>query len=374
MTNGPGLVPLKAPYQLLDPLLPAEYAALEADIRKRGVMVPVEKDEDGNILDGHHRQEIADRLGLPCPAVVRHFASEQAKREHVLKLNLARRHMDPVRWGRAFKRLLEERGVTPGRGGDRRSTATVAVDTVADIAAELGVPERTARHRVQQAEQYDALPAEEKSAVDAGEKSVREAQRDAVRAAVRHEQEDRLARFGGAPPLPDGKYRCLVVDPPWPLKKSDREVCPEQGRLLDYPTMSVEQIVAMKDDIDRLSHDDCHLYLWTTQRFLPDALDVLEAWGFKYHCQFTWVKPTGFTPFTFMFNSEHVLFAWRGNLKVERQGLKVTFEAPVVGHSVKPDVFYDTVRQASPGPRLDMFNRRPLEGFDVWGNEAGAKS
>ena len=66
-------------------------------------------------------------------------------------LNLACRHLDGIRWGRLFKALCEERGVRLGKGGDRRSeasSATVALDTVA---AELGVPKRTAQHRVAQA-------------------------------------------------------------------------------------------------------------------------------------------------------------------------------------------------------------------------------
>ena len=89
-----------APYQLLEKLRPEEYAALEADIQKRGVQVPVEVDEDGNILDGHNRVEIATRLGLTYETIVRNFDSEEEKKNHVLKLNLARRHLDPVQWGR----------------------------------------------------------------------------------------------------------------------------------------------------------------------------------------------------------------------------------------------------------------------------------
>ena len=50
-------------YQLFNPLSAEEYAALEADIAKRGVLVAVEQDQQGNILDGHHRVEIAAKLG-----------------------------------------------------------------------------------------------------------------------------------------------------------------------------------------------------------------------------------------------------------------------------------------------------------------------
>src|SRR5437868_1120401 len=89
----PNAAPCEPPYQLFGPLRPEEYAALEADIAKRGVLVPVEQAEDGAILDGHNRVAIAERLRLSYPTVTRYFRTEGEKREHVLKLNLARRHL-----------------------------------------------------------------------------------------------------------------------------------------------------------------------------------------------------------------------------------------------------------------------------------------
>jgi N6-adenosine-specific RNA methylase IME4 len=49
--------------------------------------------------------------------------------------------------------------------------------------------------------------------------------------------------------------------------------------------------------------------------------------------------------------------------------MRLSFEAPVQGHSVKPEVFYDRVIAASPGPRVEMFSRRARDGFTAWGNE-----
>jgi N6-adenosine-specific RNA methylase IME4 len=116
----------------------------------------------------------------------------------------------------------------------------------------------------------------------------------------------------------------------------------------------------------------CHLYLWVTHRFLPDGLRLMAAWGFKYHCLLTWIKPEGMVPFSWMFSTEHVLFGYRGKFACDRPGLRVHFEAPRTGHSRKPDVFYDRARAFSPGPRLAMFEREQREGFEVWGNELPA--
>jgi len=80
-------------YQIMPPLSDDEYQALKADIQARGVMVEVEYDEDGDILDGYHRVQIADELGISYPSIVRAGLSETEKLEHALALNLARRHL-----------------------------------------------------------------------------------------------------------------------------------------------------------------------------------------------------------------------------------------------------------------------------------------
>lgn len=170
-------------------------------------------------------------------------------------------------------------------------------------------------------------------------------------------------------PLPTGKYRCIVVDPPWPVEKIARDVRPNQGDALDYPTMTLEEIAALPV-ADLAYEDGCHLYLWVTQKYLPAGLQIMEAWGFRYQCAFTWVKASGMTPYSWMYNTELVLFGRRGNLDLQRQGLKLSFEAPVTRHSAKPDAFYtERVIPASPEPRLEMFARAPRTGFAVWGDE-----
>lgn len=172
-----------------------------------------------------------------------------------------------------------------------------------------------------------------------------------------------------------GTYSCIVIDPPWDIKKIEREERPNQGVALDYPTMSLEQI-ADEQWVPVRTHaaDNCHLYLWVTHKYLPSGLELMAAWGFRYQCTMTWRKNVGITPFSWMYDTEHVLFGRKGNLPLTQLGLRLSFDAPVQGHSVKPEVFYDRVRAASPGPRIDMFARTPRDGFDVWGNEVADAS
>lgn len=109
------------PYQLLPPLTGDEYAALREDIAANGIRVPVDVDEDGTVLDGHHRQAIAAELGIPCPTRVVTGLTDEDKRCHALAVNLQRRTLtreqrralilaelehDDTRSDRAIARLL----------------------------------------------------------------------------------------------------------------------------------------------------------------------------------------------------------------------------------------------------------------------------
>ena len=94
---------------------------------------------------------------------------------------------------------------------------------------------------------------------------------------------------GASDPTGLGRFRCLVIDPPWPVQKIERDVRPNQGRYLDYPTMPLGEIADLPVR-DLVEPAGAHVYLWTTHRFLPDALALLVAWGCRYECTLTWRK------------------------------------------------------------------------------------
>ena len=81
-------------YQILPDLLPAEYEALKRSINDDGPQVPSIWDDEGNLVEGWHRERACSELGIDCPREIRHFDSEADKYELVLTVNCRRRQMD----------------------------------------------------------------------------------------------------------------------------------------------------------------------------------------------------------------------------------------------------------------------------------------
>lgn len=184
---------------------------------------------------------------------------------------------------------------------------------------------------------------------------------------------------------PRGQYRCVVVDPPWPQKGAGalrgREGFLDatgSSKPMPYPTMTVDQITALP--VADLAHPDgCHLYVWTTNRFLADTFRVVAGWGFTYSTTLVWAKRAmgGGLGGDYGITTEFVLYARRGRLPALNRITGTWFEwkrpydergKPM--HSAKPEGFYVMAEAVSPGPRLDMFARRGRMGWDCWGDQA----
>ena len=383
----------------IPPLRGDEYAQLEASIVAEGCRDPLAIwSGEGIILDGHNRYAICQKHGIEFAAVEIDLPTREAALEWIENNQLGRRNLttDQFRYylGRKYER--EQRG----HGGDRSSGQNDHSKTAERIATEHGTSEKTVRRAAEYARDLDtAAEAGGESlrqSVLAGEGSLRakdvhelaesadeiksegiqfESEKDAERwlkerrqkRAEERKQKNREVAEQAAESV-EGVYEAIVIDPPWPMQKVDRDVRPNQVAF-DYPTMDEDEIRAL----DIPAADDCHVWLWTTHKFLPMALRCLEHWGFRYVCTFVWHKPGGFQPVGLpQYNCEFALYARKGSPKfIDTKAFPTCFEAGRTGHSEKPEEFYEVVRRVTGGRRLDMFNRRPIEGFDGWGNESG---
>ena len=215
-----------------------------------------------------------------------------------------------------------------------------------------------------EAKKLAELPDDEFELVATHQKKLADSIRDMRRLGVQADLDDIDARQVKEA---SGVYDVVVIDPPWSISSIENDVRPNHVGLA-YPAMSIDEIAALEIP----TADDCHVWVWTTQRFLPDAFRLIESWGLRYSCTFVWHKPGGPQPHNLpQFNCEFALYCRKGKPTfLDTKALPTCFEAPRGKHSEKPEAFYDVVRRITAGRRLDMFNRRKIDGFDGWGNEA----
>ncbi len=166
--------------------------------------------------------------------------------------------------------------------------------------------------------------------------------------------------------LPAGVFSCIEADPPWALDASEAK-----SAIGQYTVMDLEAIKAMGPDVQARAAENSHLWLWAINPMLPEAFDVMAAWGFDYKGCLTWVKTNGFGTGHYLRGAtEHCLLGVRGTLACLRNDQRTYFEAARTDHSRKPDCFYDILETLSPGPRLRLFARSQRDGWESWGDEA----
>ena len=167
-------------YQFFQPLSPQEREALKEDIKQRGIQVPIELDNDGVILDGHHRWAIAQELGWTkekIPTIERtELTTEADKIAHVLKVNLLRRKsVSPLTQAKCILALKEARGIDTTTNHNRHTSRD---DRVSLLWEELGLNPRSGQRYLQWYEELKDRP-DLYEQVESGTKTVAQARRDA---------------------------------------------------------------------------------------------------------------------------------------------------------------------------------------------------
>ena len=174
------------------------------------------------------------------------------------------------------------------------------------------------------------------------------------------------------------KYNIIYADPPWDYGNT-KNVNGKFYGIADrhYPVMKLKDIEELP--VNSIAADDCYLFMWVTSPFLEKSFSVIKAWGFKYATVgFVWVKMKndmsnprgdGLGKYTIS-NAEYCLISRRGKYFRNAKNVKQIVMSPKEVHSKKPsEVRERIVSLCGDLPRVELFARENLEGWDVWGNE-----
>jgi N6-adenosine-specific RNA methylase IME4 len=187
-------------------------------------------------------------------------------------------------------------------------------------------------------------------------------------------------------PFPDKRYNIIYADPPWTYHLGHTKMFegwnihnPKrkmQTATAFYKTMSTYEICRLP--VENIADKNCLLFLWTTNPSLPDALKVIEAWGFSYlTVGFVWIKKNpnsqrlklGLGYYTRP-SAEMCLLAKKGTIRPIDRSVYQVHQKEVGRHSEKPDLFrIQIVKLCGDLPRIELFSRHKIPGWDQWGNQ-----
>ena len=171
--------------------------------------------------------------------------------------------------------------------------------------------------------------------------------------------------------FPEGQYDIIVADPPWHIKKLTHKARARQVKM-DYETMSLDDIKSLP--VSDIAKPSALVFMWTIQKYLFDAKDVLNEWGFNYLCMGVWEKTygksAGMPLYGFRWNCEFIAVGYKNkpDLWPKRKLIPLCFQAENWRHSQKPDKFYKMIEPLGE-KRIDLFARQKRDGWDAWGDE-----
>lgn len=265
-------------------------------------------------------------------------------------------------------------------GGDRRSDVfkntheDIFEKTKSEIIREAGFTPKQVSQFQRMAANPDAVERAKAQAREAGDilsrsKVLQEVGKD-VRAAEKATRVEMATSAGVSVNIfaTDKKYRVIYADPPWSYNdKQDTDYY--GGAEKHYGTMLLEDIAALP--IGRIAEKNAVLFLWTTSPLIFDSQKVFESWGFTYKSMFIWDKvKTGMGHYNSV-RHEMLLICTRGSCTPDTPRMFDSVQSieRSENHSEKPQQFREIIETLYAGNRIELFARKPHDGWDVWGNE-----
>lgn len=371
------------PHPLTDlfPMLPDdELADFADDIKVNGLMEPIAL-ADGLVVDGRNRLKACEIAGveprftqLNGQDIRAYIVAHNIKRRHLTKgqraMALAMIYPEPERGGRKDRgSIAREMGLS----GERLRIARIVLREAPELAKHVL---RGDGISLDEALAIAALPEKQQREIaeraQAGEKvSVKQQ----VKKAQRANRERQLATrtIAASDALNTKTYGVILCDCPWRFEPYSRETGMDRAADNHYPTMQTEAIKAMRVPAAR----DCVLFMWATMPMLPQALEVMAAWGFEYKSHCVWGKDKIGSGYWFREQHELLLVGTRGDVPAPAPGEQYASlqMAPREAHSAKPAKFHQMIDTMYPNvPKLEMFARSLRVGWQQWGNEAPSSS
>ena len=163
------------------------------------------------------------------------------------------------------------------------------------------------------------------------------------------------------------KYQIIYADPPWAHRNMGNIQATANSH---YSTMNNKDICDLP--IEKITDDNCILFLWATFPKIQEALDVIKAWGFEYKTiGFNWVKlnPKNKKPFFGVgwytkSNAEVCLIGVKGKAPKVSNSISSIIIEPRGRHSEKPDTARKRIIEfCGDIPRIELFARERTKGW-----------
>ena len=330
-----------------------ELSSLAEDIKQNGLQNAITLCE-GKILDGRNRFEACRIAGVE-PEYETFVGDDPLKA--VISLNLMRRHLDESQRAVIASRMANMTRTDTLKHGSRSADLPNGAISQSEAAALFNVSERMIRTvKAIEREAPERIPEIESGAMTATKVY------KLITTKARNEELRRKAISA-----PSGKYAVILADPPWQYSNSGFSESAES----QYPTMPTDEICKMADMVRESSTPETALFLWATNPLLPDALKVMESWGFTYKTNMAWIKDKGRGKGWFLVSRhELLLIGTRSDTPHPNVRPESCFEAdrgPV--HSRKPAIAYEIIESMYDGAKLEMFSRSKRSGWEAYGNE-----
>ncbi len=163
-------------------------------------------------------------------------------------------------------------------------------------------------------------------------------------------------------------YKIIYADPPYSYRNKNTGGSMKSGSSAKYPTMTINELCTLNIP----SGKNNALFLWATVPLLPEALFLMDHWGFKYKTTLFWRKMSLGLGFWFRGQVEMLLLGIKGKVKAFRIQKPNIIQVKVGRHSEKPEEFRKLIEMTGLKPRIELFARKKTRGWDVWGNEVAS--